>query len=244
MLLALDTSTLTLSLALCERRGGKVVVVEEAFFGPPRKQSDLLPQEIKSLLDRHQVKLTSLEGIAVGLGPGSFTGLRIGLATAKALGYAAKVSVAGVSSLKAVAPEGPEGRRLFVCAVARVGEFYVGTYRNAAGRVVQEGEEQALSPVEFAECLRRDPDAVALGPGMANARADLLALGVGAERLLARGEFPRAVRIAELAVLPDAFDREALFALEPHYVRASEAEQNPKFPPPPGPPPTPRLRHD
>jgi tRNA threonylcarbamoyladenosine biosynthesis protein TsaB len=42
--------------------------------------------------------------------------------------------------------------------------------------------------------------------------------------------------------MPEAFDTQALFALEPHYVRASEAERNPRFPPLPGPEPTVRVR--
>ena len=146
MFLALDTSTLTLSLALVEREGEGVRVLEHVVVGPPKKQSEALPGIVGELLARHGVALKSLEGMAIGLGPGSFTGLRIGLSCLKGLAYAAGLKVAGASSLAAVALEGPEGP--------------------------------------------------------------------------------------------------PLFALEPHYVRASEPERNPKFPPLPGPPPTARLKED
>src|SRR5438874_383636 len=126
MFLALDTSTLTLSVALCERlpsassAEGTLRVIAHDVQGPPKKQSELLPDAIDQLLRAHGVKLADLEGIAVGLGPGSFTGLRIGLASAKALAYGAGIKLAGTSSLRAAALEGPEGHTLFVSAVARL----------------------------------------------------------------------------------------------------------------------------
>src|SRR5262249_57625490 len=128
MFVALDTSTLTLSLALVERDGRRTVAVEEEALGPPRKQSDMLPAAIIELLKRHRVALDALEGIAVGLGPGSFTGLRIGLATAKALAYAKGLRVAGASSLAAVALAGPEGGPLFPCPLPRQRELSSASY--------------------------------------------------------------------------------------------------------------------
>src|SRR4051812_42816112 len=106
-------------------------VVEHVLIGPPRKQSEMLPAGIGELLARHSVKLDSLEGIVVGLGPGSFTGLRIGLASVKALAYAARLPLAGASSLAAVALEGPEEVTLLTLAVVRAQELYIGRYRRS-----------------------------------------------------------------------------------------------------------------
>ena len=105
-MLALDTSTLTLSLALLDPSGA---VKEQLAIGPPRRTSEVLPGEIEALLSRHRLTPKSLTALVVGLGPGSFTGLRIGLATIKGLAYALRIPVAGVSSLAAVALGGPEG---------------------------------------------------------------------------------------------------------------------------------------
>lgn len=185
MLLALDTSTLTLSAALVERRGGRLAVAEEVALGPPRKQSEMLPAVLAELLARHQLELAHLEGIAVGVGPGSFTGLRIGIATVKSLAYAARVRVAGVSSLAAIALEGPAGPALLCTAVARRNELYVGIYRSDGERVVSLEPEQAASPAELVQLLVKYPSALALGPGIAPFRSELLDLGTASERLLA-----------------------------------------------------------
>lgn len=245
MLLALDTSTLTLSLALVEKApSGEVRVVERWEQGPPRKQSEMLPGVIGELLARHGVKLEALEGLVVGLGPGSFTGLRIGLASAKALAYAAGIRLAGVSSLAAVALEGPEGQLLIPTAVARLDELYAGFYRRRGETLEQVEPEQAMPPAELAQRIAATPDAYALGPAIAEYRAKLEAAGAPADRLSDVPRWPSAVAIARLARLPEAYDAQAVFALEPHYVRASEAERNPKFPPLPGPAPAARLKED
>jgi len=244
MLLALDTSTLNLSLALVERRGDDVRVVEYKVVSPPEKQSEVLPGVVGELLARHGVKLSELEGLAVGLGPGSFTGLRIGLATVKALGYAVGLKVAGASSLAAVAMEGPEGPPLYCLCVARKDDLYLGQYRRRGYTLESLAPETAMSPEEVAAKLAAEPEALALGPALTDYRAALERAGVAANRLLHGPTFPSAVEIARLARLPEQQSLEELFALEPHYVRASEPERNPKFPPLPGPTPTARLKED
>jgi len=245
MLLALDTSTLTLSLALVEGTSmGGLRLVELVEAGPPKKQSELLPGLIGELLGRHGVKLAALEGILIGLGPGSFTGLRIGLSSVKALAYAAELRVAGVSSLAAVALEGPEGRLLVPSAVARHDELYAGFYRRRGEGVEAVEPEQAFSPSELAQRLTQFSDAVALGPSIAEYREKLVAAGAPSECLLDAPRWPSALSIARLGRLPETFDATAVFALEPHYVRASEAERNPRFPPLPGPAPASRLKED
>ncbi|XXF75921.1 tRNA (adenosine(37)-N6)-threonylcarbamoyltransferase complex dimerization subunit type 1 TsaB [Myxococcaceae bacterium GXIMD 01537] len=244
MFLSLDTSTLTLSMALVEREGEGLRVLEHVVVGPPHKQSEVLPGAIGELLARHGVALRDLEGLAVGLGPGSFTGLRIGLASLKALAYAAGLKVAGVSSLAAVALEGPEGPPLCCLAVARKDDLYFGRYRRAGHTVELLEPETAMSPEEVAARLAAEPEALALGPALVDYRAALESRGVAGSRLLSAPTFPSAVEVARLARFPQAQSLEALFALEPHYVRASLPEMNPKFPPLPGPAPTARLKED
>jgi tRNA threonylcarbamoyladenosine biosynthesis protein TsaB len=244
MLLALDTSTLNLSLALVERRGEDIGVVEYKVVFPPEKQSEVLPGVIGELLARHGMKLAALEGLAVGLGPGSFTGLRIGLATIKALAYAAHLKVAGASSLAAVAMEGPEGPPLFCLSVARKDDLYLGTYRRRGRSLETLAPETAMSPEEVAARMAAEPEAIALGPALTEYRSALVGAGVASHRLREGPSFPSAVEVARLARLPRTQSLEEMFALEPHYVRASEPERNPKFPPLPGPPPTARLKED
>jgi len=146
VLLSIDTSTLTLSLGLVARSAsGAVQVIEQFTEGPPRKQSEMLPGAIRDLISRHRITLSDLEGIAIGLGPGSFTGLRIGLATAKGISYAARLPLVGVSSLAAVAYEGPEGSLLIPTAPARQGELYIGEYRRRGQSVPNEPPLRQIS---------------------------------------------------------------------------------------------------
>ncbi|MGA9525233.1 MAG: tRNA (adenosine(37)-N6)-threonylcarbamoyltransferase complex dimerization subunit type 1 TsaB, partial [Myxococcaceae bacterium] len=185
-----------------------------------------------------------LGGIAIGLGPGSFTGLRIGLATAKALAYAARLPLTGASSLATVALEGPEQVTLLTIAVARQQELYVGAYRRSGHTVEALSPEDAMTPAELAERVKSQPDAVVLGPAVPDYRAQLEGLGIPKDRILESGVVPSAGNLARLVQMPAAFDAQTLFALEPHYVRASAAELNPKFPAPAGPAPTARIRED
>lgn len=244
MFLALDTSTLTMSLALVERGPDGVRAVEHLVVRPPVKQSEALPGVVGELLARHDTRLADLEGLVVGLGPGSFTGLRIGLATVKSLAYAASLKVAGASSLAALALEGPEDVPLYCLAVARKDDLYLGAYVRRGGDVEALEPETAMSPQDVAARMAAEPGAVALGPALVDYRAALVSHGVSAERLLTGHDFPSAVALARLARFPEVFSLQALFAMEPHYVRASEPERNPKFPPLPGPAPTARLKDD
>lgn len=240
MLVALDSSTLTLSQALVRPGAAELVALER--HGPPDKQSDMLPGVLLEMLQRHGLSLDDVSGFAIGLGPGSFTGLRIGLATVKGLAYARRVPVAGASSLAALALDGPEAVPVAAISVARRGELYVGRYRRTGGGVQALAPEEAWTEAALAEWLRSEPEAVVLGPAVLEAGEALLAAGLEPKRLLALPDVPSAWAIARLARLPEAFDSQALFALEPHYVRASEAERNPRFPPLPGPEPTVRVR--
>jgi len=240
--LALDTSTLTLSLALVERAPWRAV--EAVALGPPRKQSEMLPQEAQALLARHGLRFQDLEGIAVGLGPGSFTGLRIGLATAKGLAYAASVPLAGASSLQALAVDAAAaglGPTSVPTAVARNGELYVAAYRaQGDGAELVEPEQSLMLPEAAAFILRCDGAVV--GPAVREYRDRLQALGVPAARLFDEPSFPAARSVCALARWEGKGDLQRLFSLEPHYVRPSEAERNPRFPPLPGPAPSARLK--
>jgi tRNA threonylcarbamoyladenosine biosynthesis protein TsaB len=132
--LALDASSSTLSCALCEVGAqGAVRVLAEERHEPPAKGSDLLPAALVAVCGRAGRELAEVGGIAVGVGPGSFTGLRVGIAAAKALAYARSWPVAGASSLHALAlgaaPHTPAGALIVATAEARKGELYAAAWR-------------------------------------------------------------------------------------------------------------------
>lgn len=239
--LALDTSTLTLSLALARASGE---VVEHVVRGPPERQSVLLPAIVHELLTRHGVGLHQLSGFVVGLGPGSFTGLRIGLASLKGLAFALQRPIVGVSSLRAVAFEGPEGRTLWPIAQVKKGELYLGQYRREGAQVHELASESVHTVASLAALAAEHPDALLLGPAVKDYAAALTALGVAPQRLHEGPAFPSAVSLLALAGPLPAYDAQALFSLEPRYLRSSGAEDNPKFPPLPGLEPRARLKSE
>ena len=181
--------------------------------------------------------LADVDGWAVGIGPGSFTGLRIGLATLKGLAYAQRRPIVGTSSLAAMAlaasPSAKDGAILLPLLDARKGEIYAGFYRVVAGGVESLQAEAALSADALAERSRalfaaNGTAPFAFGEGY-DAFSERLAGRVA--RLETEVATPTAAAVALLAaprLLGAAFDPQSLFALEPHYVRLSEAEV--KFP--------------
>ena len=123
--LALDTSTPVTTCALLDDEK----VVWEKQIDPPQKAGDVLPEALGDL--------TAVDALAVGLGPGSFTGLRVGLAAAKAISYARKLPIAGASSLQALAYD--QKGLVYAATEARKGELFVQAF--------QDGEPQG--PVQI-----------------------------------------------------------------------------------------------
>ncbi|HEY0840918.1 MAG TPA: tRNA (adenosine(37)-N6)-threonylcarbamoyltransferase complex dimerization subunit type 1 TsaB, partial [Vulgatibacter sp.] len=133
-ILGLDTSTLSISVAVVRRdEGGAFEVLARRDRGPTGpNHSTLLPVWIDEVLGQAGVRLAELDGIGVGIGPGGFTGLRISLATAKGLAYAARLPLAGVSTLEAMALQAralaPEAAAIVPLLDARKQEVYAGFY--------------------------------------------------------------------------------------------------------------------
>jgi tRNA threonylcarbamoyladenosine biosynthesis protein TsaB len=231
MWLALDSSCLTLSLALVRPSGE---VVEHVLVPPPTKQSDALPGCIDALLKKHGVTLGELTGLVSGLGPGSFTGLRIGLSCLKGLSYALKIPLVGVSSLKALCLDGPENTELFCVSVVKKNELYVGRYRHVGGVVTAMEPETSLPIDAFAKLLLATPDARVVGPAVPDYRVALESLGVPPSQLLPRRTCPR--------LLASPASRRCLPRMTPTLPSrssrttcgAAAPKRNPKFPPLPG----------
>jgi tRNA threonylcarbamoyladenosine biosynthesis protein TsaB len=247
LIAAVDTATLTLSCALLEVGQDEVRLLAQATEqgAPPAARGQgvrtgghgaRLPSVLVELLATVEKRLPDLDGYAVGLGPGSFTGLRIGLATWKALAYANRRPVVGASSLMAMAlaaaPEAGPGALLVPLLDAKKGEVYAGFYRRIGPtEVAPLLGEAALPPAGLLAALAalpRELEPLGFGEGFAPHRAALegrlteLATAVQAPPAAAVG------RLAAAALRGAPFDVQALSALEPHYVRASEAEV--KFP--------------
>lgn len=219
-LLAIETSTTTGSVAV-----GRGPDVAEIFLPPPTRHAEALLPAIEELLRAAGIAKGDLGGVAVGGGPGSFTGLRIAGATAKALAHALGVPLFAVSGLLVQAAscgehDGP------VCAMfdARRGEVYAGCWRldgaDAAAATLEPSVGDAL---DFVARLRAHSP-LYVGEGAERNRERMQAAGARlSER---RDAVPSAAALLRLvAASPERYRIDDARAWQPEYVRASSAER-------------------
>lgn len=199
MILALETSTRHASMAVCDPVSGQVVA--EAAFITDRAHNAAIFEPLSGLVNDHR---DSLRGLVVGLGPGSYGGVRVGLAVANGLSVAMDLPVAGRSSLEAwEVEENP----YVVIGDARRDSFFLAVVRD---RILQ-GEPELVGEPDL-------PSRIApfLEKGWKIHSSDPKALEIIPETLLS---FPTA------RLLVSGFGEEDLVAcastsLEPHYLRA------------------------
>ena len=118
-ILAIETATSSCSVAV--RVSGEIVCsIQEG----SNIHSRVLLQEIDQLLAKAKMSVQQLDAVAVGRGPGSFTGLRIGIGVAQGLAFGANCPMIGVSSLAALANTIEQETRILACIDARMGEIY------------------------------------------------------------------------------------------------------------------------
>jgi tRNA threonylcarbamoyladenosine biosynthesis protein TsaB len=150
--LGIDTASGRASVAVA--RGGEVLA-EACLEGRGAHARDLLPW-IEALLRDLSLAPADLGGIGVSVGPGSFTGVRVGMATAKGLGYALDVPCAGLSTLEALAQAAAGAFASgVVCPVLEAGrgEVYAALFRVQAGGTERIGEDRSWLPAELAARL-------------------------------------------------------------------------------------------
>jgi tRNA threonylcarbamoyladenosine biosynthesis protein TsaB len=195
-ILAIDTATPLPSVTLLSAAG----IHEESLPGDRRASEELLPA-IERCLAAAGLSLAECDRIAVCSGPGSFTGLRIGLATAWALGRAGRVPVEGVPTLEALA-ETARGRADRVASVAVAldagrGEVVLGIYSLASERAVPE-EAPSRLPVDEARRRAHGIPAVSLPAGLLPGAAEAPVTPVSRALALAVARAPREERPADL----------------------------------------------
>jgi tRNA threonylcarbamoyladenosine biosynthesis protein TsaB len=193
-LLALDTSTESCSAALlCGDR-----LLERSEMAPRRHAELILPM-IDSLLAEAGLSRRRLDGIAVGRGPGAFTGVRLGVSVAQGLALGLDIPVVPVSSLAALAQDVPASDGLILAVIdARMGEIYAGTFRRGADGLVEALGEESVDRAEKL-ILRKSKQWSVIGSGW-DAYRDALAARLPAAPLWAEGaRYPQARQIARLA---------------------------------------------
>jgi len=225
ILLALETATMCGSVALiAENR-----CLAEFSLQTGETHSRRLLAGVDWLLQETGIDWSRIDAVAVSQGPGSFTGLRIGLATAKGLALAGGAKLIGVGTLDGLAAQLFAAGDILICPVldARKKEVYCGFYRcDDRGLPRRLGEYLVTSPESL--CAGIDEPAVLLGDG-ATLYNDLFQEKLGSLLKTAPANlyFPRAATIGSLAL--DKWHQDEFLdppGAEPIYIRPSEAELN------------------
>lgn len=159
LILGITTSTTQVGCAI----GGHEGVLGAVQSSRGRRHAETLTPAIEFLCRQTRVELAEISAIAVDLGPGMFTGLRVGVAAGKALAHARRLPMIGVTSLDLVAFPLRHSPRRIVCALdAGRGEIYHASYRQSPGGVQRVTEPVVGSPEDLALDLSATADEVLL----------------------------------------------------------------------------------
>ena len=223
LILAIETATMCGSVALLS---GNRCLAENS-VDTATTHSRRLIQQVDQVMRETETNWEQLDGIAVSLGPGSFTGLRIGLSTAKGLALAADRPLLGVSTLDGLAQQilAPPGSRVCALLDARKSEVYAAFFKcNGDGIPERTSADLVMKPEKLAALI--DQPTLLVGDGAVVYREVFReALGNSAIFAPPRSFFPRAATIGRLAFEMFAnHDFIDSANAVPIYVRPSEAE--------------------
>ena len=229
-LLAVDTSTSFLTLGLCAREASApecgMQLLGELTFHAGRRHAELLFSSTRTLLEQCGVAQSELSLLAVTVGPGSFTGLRIGVAAWKGLAFGLNLPLIGVPTLDALTRLHPwHEETVSVMLDAKMGEVFCASYTYIHGRRERLRAAAALPPEAALAGL--PPDTVFYGDG-ALRYAEIIHSQHPEARILSEAlGAPRAAALAsEAFYLYDAGDAGDAARVEPVYLRKTQAEVN------------------
>lgn len=224
LILGIETATVQAGCAI----GGHEGVLASAHSAKGRRHAENLTPAIEFICGQADVELGDIGLVAVDVGPGLFTGLRVGVATAKAIAFGLRVPMIGVSSLDLLAFPVRFSNRLIVTAIdARRGELYYAFYRQVPGGVQRLVEPQLGTPDDLASELIAGPDEILL-VGDGAIRYSEAFEGLAKVELVERDPcHPSAESLVQLAharALREEFERPEV--IEPIYLRRPDAEIN------------------
>ncbi len=163
IILGIDTATPQVGCAI----GGHEGVLASIHSSRGKRHAETLTPAIDFLCRQARIELREISAVAVDLGPGLFTGLRVGIAAAKAMAHALRVPMIGVPSLDLLAFPVRFTPRLIVTVIdARRGELFYAFYRQVPGGVTRVSEHRVGSPDDLAsELLALGEECLLVGDG-------------------------------------------------------------------------------
>jgi tRNA threonylcarbamoyladenosine biosynthesis protein TsaB len=222
-ILALDTATDSCSVAATD----DMALSAELTIQKNQTHSKHLMELIHSVLEIAGFGVADLDGLAVTIGPGSFTGLRIGISTIKGLAHALDKPVVGISTLKALAWQcGQTSYLIYPLLDARKDEVYGATYRFNADQLIQKTSARAMIPEAVVEDIKSP--CLFIGTGARLYRQSIIAAAGSLAHFVPDGQ--NVIRASSVAFLSmprfEANDTDGVAGLVPNYIRKSDAELN------------------
>ncbi len=222
-ILAVDTATTSCSVAIVDQTS----LLSEFTIDREETHSRHLMDMIKAVMTMAGLNFSDLDGFAVTRGPGSFTGLRIGISTIKGLVVASEKPVVGISSLETLAFQVSYSRDL-ICPIldARKGEVYFSRYRFLNGHLKRQTKERVAPPDKAVDDLNES--CLFVGNG-ALLYKEMILEKMGESAFFAP-MIQNTIRASTIAYLSMAKfennDTDDIEKILPHYIRKSDAELN------------------
>jgi len=226
LILALDSSTQTGAVSLCQ---GERIIAEYNLNLKMTHSQRLMPQVVR-VMEETQMELNELDGIAVGIGPGSFTGIRIGVATAKSLAQVLEIPIVSVSTLEVLANSLVHTDK-YICPVidARRERVYTGVYKEKMDGLKQQVlSERMISVTDLVQKIGQDfnEDVIFIGEAIDKYGAIIKSeLGKQARFVTSTYNIPRGGILGRIGANKLKNDEgDDLFKVNPNYLKRSQAE--------------------
>ena len=224
IILGIETSTEQVGCAI----GGNEGILASFTAARGRRHAETITPAIEFVRDQAQLSLQQVSTVAVGIGPGLFTGLRVGIATAKAIALALRVPMIGLPSLDLIAYPLRHSSRLIVPVIdAKRGEVFSASYRHVPGGLQRVSDYVVVTPDDLASDLEaRADECLVVGDG-ALRYADVFAGNDRVELGTVGSAYPSPSALVELAQ-PRAVREEFVqpSEIEPMYLRKADARIN------------------
>ena len=222
-ILAIDTATTSCSVAILDAG----TLCAEITMRKGQTHSKHLMATIDSALKMANFSMNELDGFAVTIGPGSFTGLRIGISTIKGLALAVGKPVVGIATLETLAWQCADHAHL-ICPLldARKAEVYAAAFRYREDRLIMQTDACVAKPEEFVRKIKES--CIFVGSGARLYRREIENLLGDSAHFVPQGQ--NMIRASSVAFLGQnrlrANDTDSIADLTPFYVRKSDAELN------------------
>lgn len=224
LILGIETATEQVSVAI----GGHEGVLSMFQVCRGRRHAETLIPAIEFVCRQAEIEMAEFGAVAVDVGPGLFTGMRVGLAAAKAIAQALRVPMIGITSLDLLAfPLRQSGRQVAAVIDARKGELFSAFYRGVPGGVQRLAEPRCGSVDDLiSELIARSGDFVCVGDGALRYREELGgAVNCDfAEQFLAHPSAAPLVQLAHARALREEWVNP--WEIQPLYLRAPDAQIN------------------